>query len=438
MEKASKIPVLLMVVFMPFCGFSQNTGIQFVKGLSWRQVLDKAKQENKYIFLDCYASWCGPCKEMDNKVYSQPEVGAYMKAHFICVKMQMDSTGHDPEEISSRYGDARLIQKAYRIGTFPSFLYFSTDGTLVSRTIGYRDPDVFLSLSQNMLDPAKQYYTVLKAYGRHQMADSTIFFLVGKSMDLGDTSTAHRVATAYIDQNLPQWEGPNAISKPIIDFIINCTTNGFLSEKEAVDVFTIFRRDSVKFISVTGERPDRFLRFLIAKVEIDPYIMTASRSGKPDLPWDQLKGHINQKYDKQLADRPIIEAQVRWYGFKQNWPLYTRYTVELLQYYGTGMSSTDLNNYTWQVSLYSAKREELQAAIPWSKKALEQDPKNAEDLDTYAGLLYKTGRTKEALEIETKALQLLPGNKDLKDNYAKMLAGKPTWILPKDKSTKTL
>ena len=41
--------------------FSQ--GIQFETG-SWKEVLQKAKQENKLIFVDLYTTWCGPCKKM--------------------------------------------------------------------------------------------------------------------------------------------------------------------------------------------------------------------------------------------------------------------------------------------------------------------------------------------------------------------------------------
>ncbi len=31
----------------------------------WKEVLAKAKAENKYIVVDCYTDWCGWCKVMD-------------------------------------------------------------------------------------------------------------------------------------------------------------------------------------------------------------------------------------------------------------------------------------------------------------------------------------------------------------------------------------
>jgi len=43
-------------------GDSSADGIRFVQGLTWEKVVKRAKKENKYIFVDCYTTWCGPCK----------------------------------------------------------------------------------------------------------------------------------------------------------------------------------------------------------------------------------------------------------------------------------------------------------------------------------------------------------------------------------------
>lgn len=53
-----------------------KTGIEFTEG-SWDDIVRRAREENKIIFLDIYASWCGPCKMLKHNTFSDAEVGKY-------------------------------------------------------------------------------------------------------------------------------------------------------------------------------------------------------------------------------------------------------------------------------------------------------------------------------------------------------------------------
>ncbi len=59
--------VLISILLINVALFAQ--GIKFEKTLSWPEICEKAQKENKYIFVDCYTTWCGPCKKMDQEVY---------------------------------------------------------------------------------------------------------------------------------------------------------------------------------------------------------------------------------------------------------------------------------------------------------------------------------------------------------------------------------
>ena len=61
-------------------------------GISSRcsEALAKAKAENKLVFMDCYTSWCGPCKYMTETIFPQEKAGEFFNPKFVCVKFDME------------------------------------------------------------------------------------------------------------------------------------------------------------------------------------------------------------------------------------------------------------------------------------------------------------------------------------------------------------
>ena len=53
------LATLLLVLFL--APMARAEGIKF-QNLSLEQALKKAEKENKKVFVDVYATWCGPCK----------------------------------------------------------------------------------------------------------------------------------------------------------------------------------------------------------------------------------------------------------------------------------------------------------------------------------------------------------------------------------------
>ena len=69
--------------------FAQNRQITFETG-NLASVFEKAKKENKLIFVDAFTTWCGPCKHMAKHVFTNDTVADYYNANFVNLKLDME------------------------------------------------------------------------------------------------------------------------------------------------------------------------------------------------------------------------------------------------------------------------------------------------------------------------------------------------------------
>ena len=118
---------------------------------SFTSVLEKAKQEKRMVFVDCYTSWCGPCKLMLQDVFSREDVGQFMNAHFVNFKLDMEK-GEGPE-----------LARKYQVKVYPTFLILNENGEVIHRMVGGMKVEDFL---QNVQDGTGEYslYSYEKRY----------------------------------------------------------------------------------------------------------------------------------------------------------------------------------------------------------------------------------------------------------------------------------
>lgn len=100
----------------------------------WDAVMKKAQKENKAIFLDMYADWCGYCKKMVREIYPQEEVADYYNAKFINVR------------VDGEKGVGEYFSDNYEVEGFPTHLYFDGLGNLLNNSTGYLEADEFMEI----------------------------------------------------------------------------------------------------------------------------------------------------------------------------------------------------------------------------------------------------------------------------------------------------
>ncbi len=102
----------------------KHDGVNFEQ-LSLKDALAKAAKEGKQVFVDCYTSWCGPCKKLAREVFPQPEVGKVLNARFVNLQIDMEK------------GEGPAVSKQFGINSFPTMLILNPDGTKVGSIVGY-------------------------------------------------------------------------------------------------------------------------------------------------------------------------------------------------------------------------------------------------------------------------------------------------------------
>jgi thioredoxin 1 len=126
--------VAIVVVAICFLGYASNKtampdaetgkGIEFSKK-NWAAVLQEAKASKKLVFLDIYASWCGPCKKLKRTTFASNKVAPYFNSNFINVTLD------------GEIGEGLTLAEKFGVSAYPSLYFINGDGKIVASTMGF-------------------------------------------------------------------------------------------------------------------------------------------------------------------------------------------------------------------------------------------------------------------------------------------------------------
>jgi thioredoxin-related protein len=452
---------LLLLLFIPIGSGAQTSnerGIQFVHELSWPQILQKAKAENKLIFLDCYTTWCAPCKAMDKFIYPAEKVGSFFNEHFLSVKVQFDRTSKDDVYIKSWYQDAKKLEVEYSIDAYPTFIFLSPEGKPLHRSSGGLSEDKLIALAKDALNPEKQSYTLAAKYNISQM----------DTMELRQVSIKYRrinpefakgVAAVYFQRigqenilkmllsrdydAMIQLFSTDSLLKRVANKHIEGLDEQQLFTKEYINMLLKYSMNSskekgFKMLYKYGDKIDsvelgsrdfkydwsrRWVDDIIYKEEVEPFL---NNRKTPD--WAEISNVIRKKYNSGYAYRAVVTGKRNWATKNKNVKEASKFFIEYMEKYGKHhLDAFTLNNYAWNKFESSKDTSELTYALGWSKKAVEMEP-SPNWIDTYANLLHKLGKTNTAIRWEHIAAKMEPENKEFLNNLEKMKKSLPTWL----------
>lgn len=383
--------ILLALLLGVFTLSLAAQGIKFEENHDLYAALAKAKAENKLVFIDAYAEWCGPCKVMARDIFPQKEVGDFFNTRFINLKLDMEK------------GDNVALAKKYEVRAYPTYLFLDSDGKLVHKGLGSMPADQFVEVAKVAADTENNYAAL------------------SKKIKSGDRSYA--TIKKFLDQN-PYDSGNGAL----VDSYFQTLSENQIYTQENWDMFNNYVNDisseSFRFFIENREKIAGF----IGKDKTDQKITNALSAAYNQYPAkeDELKKIDSQLFAAAKSKVDFAKAYRKYNQAKDDKAVWDNLWKVATPYLNLSTNPAELNNMAWMIYENYKKFNDtkmLKTALSWAEKAHLTAPDKDFIADTYAHLLYENGKKKEAVKIETKALEMAAkaGNTEAAENYKKTI-----------------
>jgi len=373
--------ILIITLFITVSfsdGFSQNRSIRFIDK-PWQDIVAMAKQENKLIFLDAYASWCGPCKWMAANMFTNDSIADYYNKTFICASFDMEK------------GEGISLRKKYGVRAYPSLIFINPDQNMVHEKVGAAQKvREYIDMAKIAQNPEEGLAAYIKKYN------------AGNNSPLFIQNYLYRLADAFIP-----------INTVIQKYFVTQNETDLLNR---VNWNIIYRFSS--------EINDPLFEFLVKhQAEYAKAYSKDSVIGKiSDVYLNALRG-TQRNFNSKLADSVYLrlEEKIKASGFEGAGKVIFTSDLDWFQAKGKNKEFLDLafenldkyyaNDYNMLskvsgiVSSMTSEAKYMEKALSWSKKSvsIREEPFNT---DNYASILFKMGKKDEAVKQEKKVIAL--------------------------------
>ena len=341
------------------------------------EAIEKARSENKIVFIDAYTTWCGPCKQMDKNTFSDENVATFFNEKFVNLKLDMER------------GDGLTIQQRYKISAFPTLLFLNADGEVVHKVVGFQDAEQLLSIGKVALGSDQTLSAWTSRYEKGAREPKFLKEYASKLLETYDDSRAE-VAEAYFATQTDRFTPEN------LDFSMRFT--------EGVE--------SPRFAFLVANKKAFEKKFTKDEISLKiEELVSDFLLNEKNLP---TLGHsdslIRLVYPEKM-DRMSKNYRLSYYRLKGE---RDNYAAAAIQYYKKYDDNADELSETATTFLEQiADKKMLKKALSWAKTATQKQETVTNQL-LVAQLYQKLEKTKKAKKAAENALEI---GKKLGQNY---------------------
>lgn len=118
-----------------------------INWISFKEAHELNQKAPRKVIIDVYTGWCGWCKVMDQKTFSQPAIIDYVNEHFYAVKLdaEQDADITVGGQTFRKQGNAHELAVSLLQGkmSYPSTVFLDEKMAMIQPIAGYLEPRMF-------------------------------------------------------------------------------------------------------------------------------------------------------------------------------------------------------------------------------------------------------------------------------------------------------
>lgn len=142
---------------------TQEVKTDKIDWMTWDEAVAAHQQDPKMVFIDIYTDWCGWCKVMDQRTFTDPKIIEYINRHYYPVKFNAEKEptinfqGREFKVVDAGRRGIHLLAYALLEGqmSYPAYVFLNENFERVHTARGFQPAEQFI----NELDKATAYRT---------------------------------------------------------------------------------------------------------------------------------------------------------------------------------------------------------------------------------------------------------------------------------------
>ena len=180
--------LFILLLLIPLTLFAQVNFTEVETREQMNAAQKKASDQMLMLFVDVYATWCGPCKMMDSEVYTDPAVAEYMNSHYVNVRLDGESD----------YGRNYVVEQ--QLEGYPSMFIFSDAGERVSKIVGYTPAGKLIATLRSVSEGFREVKNYRARYQNGTLDPESFASYITVIRDMGNKEEAEGLAAEYVEQ----------------------------------------------------------------------------------------------------------------------------------------------------------------------------------------------------------------------------------------------